>query len=67
MLTADDPSPEQRCQTWPTDRIRGVLSDPHAGLSTAARHRYEGALTALEAVLGEAPSLILDEPERFLL
>ena len=49
------------------ERIRAVLSDPDAGLSTTTRRHDEGALTVLEAVLGEPPSLILSENERLLL
>ena len=37
--------------------IRALLADPDARLSPTARHRWEGALTALEVVLGERPSL----------
>ena len=34
------------------ERIRELLEDPAAGLTSAARHRWEGALAALDAVLG---------------
>ncbi|MGO9198700.1 MAG: hypothetical protein ACLQK4_16435 [Acidimicrobiales bacterium] len=44
-----------------------MLRDPDARLSTSARLRWEGALTAIKAVLGIAPSLVTEEPERFLL
>ena len=43
-----------------TERIRQLLADPDAHLSGSTRQRWEGALTALEAVLGEAPSLVDD-------
>ena len=39
------------------DRIRHVLADPDAGLTEPTRQRWQGALTALEAVLGEPSSL----------
>jgi hypothetical protein len=39
------------------DEVRSILADPDAGLSTSARLRWQGALTALEVVLGERPSL----------
>jgi hypothetical protein len=42
------------------ERIRQLLADPDARLSGPTRARWEGALTALEAVLGEAPSLFDD-------
>lgn len=48
-------------------RIRELLDDPDAGLSVAARHRWEGALVGLEAAMGERPSLVDERPERFLL
>jgi hypothetical protein len=38
--------------------IRGLLDEPHAGLSSTLRHRWEGALVALELVLGERTSLV---------
>lgn len=37
--------------------IRGLLLEPHAALSESLRHRWEGALVALELVLGERTSL----------
>lgn len=49
------------------ERIRDLLGDPDAGLTESIRRRWEGALTALEAVLGEAPSLVGEEPERLRL
>jgi hypothetical protein len=39
------------------DAARSLLGDPDAGLSRDARLRWEGALTAIEVVLGERPSL----------
>jgi hypothetical protein len=39
------------------ESIRHLLDDPDAHLSRDARLRWEGALTALETVLGESPSL----------
>ncbi|MGD0392770.1 MAG: hypothetical protein ABSC41_09000 [Acidimicrobiales bacterium] len=38
--------------------LRGLLHEPHAGLSETLRHRWEGALVALELVLGERTSLV---------
>ncbi len=38
--------------------IRGLLLEPHAGLSETLRHRWEGALVALELVLGVRASLV---------
>lgn len=38
--------------------IRALLQDPEAELNDPLRRRWEGALTALEAVLGDAPSLV---------
>ena len=38
--------------------IRGLLDDPDGGLSEAQRRRWEGALAALEAVLGRKSSLV---------
>jgi hypothetical protein len=43
------------------DSVRSVLWAADGGsleLSSATRHRLEGALTALEAVLGEPSSLL---------
>jgi len=48
-------------------RIGELLADPDAGLSVTARHRWEGALSILEAVLGQAPSMVTEDPERFIL
>jgi hypothetical protein len=42
------------------ERIRQLLADPDTRLAVPTRQRWEGALTALEAVLGEAPSLVDD-------
>ena len=39
-----------------TDCIRQLLADPDARLTEATRERWQGALTALEAVLGEPPA-----------
>ena len=41
--------------------IRALLADPDAGLNDPARRRWEGALSALEAVLGQEPSLVETE------
>lgn len=38
--------------------IRVLLADPDSGLNEPIRRRWEGALAALEAVLGEEPSLV---------
>jgi len=43
------------------DSIRALLADPDANLGRDARLRWEGALTAVEAVLGKAPSLATDD------
>ncbi len=40
-----------------SDSVRQLLADPDARLSRDARLRWEGALTALETVLGQAPTL----------
>lgn len=40
------------------DHIRKLLADPDAGLTEPMRQRWQGALTALEAVLGEPSSLV---------
>lgn len=45
-----------------SDAVRSLLADEHAALSPARRSHLEGALAALEAVLGQ-PSSLLD-PER---
>jgi hypothetical protein len=39
------------------DDIRGVLADPGADLTRDARLRWEGALTALDLVLGNESTL----------
>jgi hypothetical protein len=44
------------------DDIRDLLADPDAGLTATTRARWEGALAALEAVLGLRSSLI-EDPE----
>ena len=41
-----------------TASIRALLADPDAGLNEPMRRRWEGALAALEAVLGEETSLV---------
>lgn len=41
--------------------ITELLADPGAGLSPVARARWEGALTAVEVVLGRAPTAAGDE------
>jgi hypothetical protein len=38
--------------------IRALLADPDAGINEPQRRRWEGALVALEAVLGEKTSLV---------
>jgi hypothetical protein len=40
------------------DHIRELLADPDAGLTEPMRQRWQGALTALETVLGEPSSLV---------
>jgi len=53
------PRPFTRAETAAfADSIRALLGDTDANLSRDARLRWEGALTALEAVLGKAPSLV---------
>jgi hypothetical protein len=42
------------------DCIRELLADPDARLTEATRHRWQGALTALEAIFGEPFSLAED-------
>ena len=49
------------------ESVRALLTDPDANLSRSARLRWEGALTAVEYLLGMTPSLISVDPERFLL
>jgi hypothetical protein len=38
--------------------IRALLTDPAAAMNEPLRRRWEGALVALEAVLGEKTSLV---------
>jgi hypothetical protein len=38
--------------------IRALLADPDAQINEPVRRRWEGALVALEAVLGEKTSLV---------
>ena len=38
--------------------IRALLADPDADINEPLRRRWEGALVALEAVLGEKTSLV---------
>lgn len=38
--------------------IRALLTDPDADIKEPLRRRYEGALAALEAVLGQRSSLV---------
>lgn len=38
--------------------VADLLADPAAELTPSARLRWEGALTALEAVLGHPPTLL---------
>jgi hypothetical protein len=38
--------------------VRALLTDPSADLNDPLRRRWEGALAALEAVLGEESSLV---------
>ena len=40
------------------DHITELLEDDEVILSISTRHRYEGALTVLEAVLGRPSSLV---------
>jgi hypothetical protein len=50
--------------------IRSVLAENDAGsypMSPTSRHRYEGALVALEALLGKAPSLLGERGDSFIL
>lgn len=42
--------------------IRTLLADPDAGINEPMRRRWEGALAALEAVLGERSSLVDNFP-----
>jgi hypothetical protein len=43
------------------DSVRRLLADPDTRLSRDARLRWEGALTALETVLGQAPTLVRED------
>jgi len=38
--------------------IRALLTDPEADLNELQRRRWEGALVALETILGEKSSLV---------
>jgi hypothetical protein len=40
------------------ESIRAFLTDPDADLNEHARRRWEGALAALEVVLGQGSSLV---------
>lgn len=40
--------------------IRSMLDDPEADLNELMQRRWEGALAALDAVLGERSSLVED-------
>ena len=42
------------------ESIRALLADPDAHLTRDGRLRWEGALTAVEAVLGKCPSLLAE-------
>jgi hypothetical protein len=42
--------------------IHELLSDPDVSLSVITRARWEGALSALEAVLGLRPSIVVEDP-----
>lgn len=42
------------------DSIRTLLADQHADLNEPMRRRWEGALAALEVVLGQKSSLVDD-------
>jgi hypothetical protein len=43
------------------ESIRLLLADPDAHLSRDARLHWEGALTALEVVLGKPPTLGIED------
>ncbi len=49
------------------ESIRAILADPDAALSPQARARWEGALTALEWVLGVPTSMPIEDPGILLL
>ena len=49
------------------ENIRDLLADEDAKLSRSARLRWEGALTAVELILGAKPSLARDDLERLTL
>ena len=40
------------------ESIRALLADPDADLNDPVRRRWEGALSALEAVLGQESTLV---------
>jgi len=40
------------------DSVRVLLADPESGLNEPLRRRWEGALAALEVVLGQRSSLV---------
>jgi hypothetical protein len=44
------------------DDIRQLLADPDRGLSALSQARWQGALAALEAVLGLTTTLLDDDP-----
>lgn len=44
------------------ESVRALLSDPDAGLNEHERRRWEGALAALEAALGQPSSLVDNFP-----
>ena len=46
------------------ESIRRLLDDPDANLSRDARLRWEVALTAVEAILGEPSSLVRDDRDQ---
>ena len=48
------------------DAVRVLLADPESGLNEPLRRRWEGALAALELVLGQRSSLV-DNFEQYLL
>ena len=49
------------------DHIRALLADPDANLGHSARLRWEGALTAVEYVLGRTPSLVSEDQDSFVI
>lgn len=48
------------------ESIRVLLADPDADLNEPFRRRWEGALAALEAVLGENSTLVDNFPTELL-